>query len=137
YSYIDANGDPLDNEPLRPKFAGSSGEILLKKGNLIAGSNSSVLVAREDYDKVGGLDAGLARCEDWDFWIRLCDVGVFQFVDQTLVKIRRHDRNQVSDLRNILKYDLRVLRKHGCLKPSYTTPLLTRYSLRTGILSLF
>ncbi len=48
-------------------------------------SPSSVLVARDLFDEVGGFDESLPACEDYDLWLRICAVEPVLFVEDALV----------------------------------------------------
>jgi glycosyltransferase involved in cell wall biosynthesis len=84
---------------------------LLKRGNLIAGSNSAVLVKRECFQKVGFFDEHLRCGEDWDMWIKIAQYYNYDYVNETLVHIRRHPHN-LSNIPMIhLKSNLYILQK--------------------------
>jgi glycosyltransferase involved in cell wall biosynthesis len=65
-------------------------EELVRFGNIVHGSSSSVMCARSLLESVGGFDARLSDCADWDLWIRLVKLTPFLNVDRPLVRIRRH-----------------------------------------------
>jgi glycosyltransferase involved in cell wall biosynthesis len=85
--------------------------LLLQRGNLIAGSNSAVLIKRECFNKGATFDEFLRCGEDWDMWINLARDYHFDNVPEVLVKIRRHDHN-LSNIPMIhLKSNLYILQK--------------------------
>ena len=49
------------------------------------GSTSSALVRRVSFATVGGFDAALPSCQDWDLWFRLSQIGSFAIVTDPLV----------------------------------------------------
>lgn len=69
-------GGPLQEDPLTH---------LLTRGNCIP--NSSVVLSRRAYERVGLIDEGrdIAAIEDFDYWLRLAESGArFHFIDRTL-----------------------------------------------------
>ena len=53
----------------------------------------SVLLRREVLDVVGRHDESLEVCEDWDLWLRVAKEVQFGYIDEPLVRIRRHGGN--------------------------------------------
>ena len=94
YNIIDATGFTINSHcvTLDPTVRGHVFDRLLS-GNLIASSCSGALVKKECFDKVGVFDEGLPSSEDWDMWMRIAEEYDFDFVNQKLVKIRRHNTN--------------------------------------------
>jgi glycosyltransferase involved in cell wall biosynthesis len=85
----------------------------LLPANKITGSGSGVLVKSSCFSKVGKFDERLSACEDWDMWLRIAAQYQFDYVDEVLVKIRRHGQNMQANklhmLRNeVLLYNLWV-----------------------------
>lgn len=64
------------------KLSGNLRESLWQK-NLV--STQTILCTKEAALKVGGFDTRLRNSVDWDFVLRLADVGLFEFVDAPLV----------------------------------------------------
>ncbi len=63
---------------------------LLKRGNLVAGSNSAVLVKREVFNQFPHFDEKLRCGEDWEMWICMAQKYHFDFYPEKLTFIRRH-----------------------------------------------
>ena len=61
---------------------------LLREGNFI--TNTSVMIRRELFEKLGGFYTGLNGTEDWDLWIRVAERHPIALVPQPLVKYRFH-----------------------------------------------
>ncbi|MCG3209576.1 MAG: hypothetical protein FOGNACKC_03203 [Anaerolineae bacterium] len=59
-------------------------QVELLYGNYV-GSTSTVMAPREALLTVGGFDATLRSCQDWDLWIRLADQCRFVAVPEPLV----------------------------------------------------
>lgn len=85
---------------------------LIVRGNLIAGSNSAVMIKRECFLKVGPLFDEYLRCgEDWEMWIRLAKLYNFDHVPEVLVYIRRHPNNLSNENMLHMKSNLYILNK--------------------------
>jgi glycosyltransferase involved in cell wall biosynthesis len=63
-------------------------QALLLEGNIIAGSASSVMARASLFDRVGGFDASLSLCADWDMWLRLSAATAFLPIDEPLALYR-------------------------------------------------
>ncbi len=61
------------------------GTVLLRRSALVE------LCKAEDVS--GPFDPRLSLWEDWDLWLRLTRLGGMQFVDQPVLRYRRHDSN--------------------------------------------
>jgi glycosyltransferase involved in cell wall biosynthesis len=53
------------------------------------GLPSTVMVRRADFERVGGFDASLRFCEDYDLWLRLSRMCPFGYLAEPLVGYRR------------------------------------------------
>ena len=80
--------------PARPR--GLSFPEALMLGNYVSGG-SAALVKLAALRRLGGFDDQLVAVEDWDMWRRLSWEHDIHFVDQVLVKYRRHNANKGSD----------------------------------------
>lgn len=99
YTNIDSLGEHLENFccfKLDTEVKGHVFEKLLY-GNKVASSGSGVLVRKECFDEVGLFDESLPTCEDWDMWLRISRVYDFEYVNEKLVRLRRHNQNMSSD----------------------------------------
>jgi glycosyltransferase involved in cell wall biosynthesis len=91
YYHIDENGRRIDGRPMtEPRRRVDLLRDLLAEGNIISGSGSAVIVARELLERAGGFDEKLRFAEDWDLWLRLAEITEFDFVPDVLVGIRLH-----------------------------------------------
>jgi glycosyltransferase involved in cell wall biosynthesis len=87
---IGARGDLPELQSLvTPMHAGDLFVPLLREGNFIA--NTSVMIRRELFEKMGGFYTGLNGTEDWDLWIRVAERHHIGFVPEPLVKYRFHE----------------------------------------------
>lgn len=94
YRVIDEYSEIIPHNiiPPDPAMRGNIFKKLLP-ANLITGSASAVLIRRSLFEKTGGFDENLRVGEDWDMWLRLAKECEFDYVDQDLVNIRRHQTN--------------------------------------------
>jgi glycosyltransferase involved in cell wall biosynthesis len=76
-------------------------------------SMSGVLIKKECLIKVGGFDPGLRYSQDWDLWLKLARQGGFGYVDQPLVRVRRHGGNTSADINGFLADERKVLEKYN------------------------
>lgn len=72
-------------------------EALLMRGNVVAGGGSSAMVRRSALERVGGFDAGLSQCADWDLWLRLSVDTSFVAITEPLVQFTRAPGTMSSD----------------------------------------
>jgi glycosyltransferase involved in cell wall biosynthesis len=96
FSTFNRDGE-LPTTGLTPLPAGLSFAEALMLGNYVSGG-SAVVVRAAAIRKLGGFDASLRGCEDWDMWRRLSWDGKFCGVDRPLVRYRRHGTNMTGNL---------------------------------------
>jgi len=98
YDLIDENGNQTTGTivPLDKNYKGKAFNQVLK-ANKILSSSSGVLIKREVFSDVGLFDEKLRAAEDWDMWLRISEKYEIDFVDEVLVKIRRHSNNTSND----------------------------------------
>lgn len=91
-------GRPFGPASVRPPSRSASLlEALIVCGNVI-GIPSTVLCERSLFAQVGGFDAELGDCADWDMWIRIAAVTGFVQLEEPLVAYRLHDRNMTRNV---------------------------------------
>lgn len=89
-----------------------SGWILEKMLPLCLVSPSSVLIAREVFDRVGLFDESLPACEDYDLWLRIGLHYPIVLIDQPLIIKRGGHADQLSrKLWGLDRYRVRALQK--------------------------
>jgi glycosyltransferase involved in cell wall biosynthesis len=76
-------------------------------------STSGLLVKRESFYQAGGFDTALKYSEDYDLWLRLAGLGDFAYVDEPLVKVRRHAGNTSKNLAKMLEGEKTVLKRYS------------------------
>jgi len=107
------------------------GELLMKR--FIA--MSSVIVRAECLEEVGGFDAVLKGCEDYNLFLRLAGRFKFGLVDEVLVHKRIHPGNFSNDLRQMLEDEITNIRKISALFADRKIPeerLIAEMRLRFG-----
>ncbi len=108
YRLIDEHGAPVRARGhTGPRLRGNIHREL-RKGNLISGSASAVLIRTKVLQEVGLFDESLVCCEDWDMWLRIGKDWEVDFVPEKLVLIRRHSESIQRDNRKMLEGDLRI-----------------------------
>lgn len=76
-------------------------------------STSGVLIKKDYFLKTGGFNEEIRYSEDWDLWLRLAQYGGFAYVDEPLVKIRRHGSNLSSKIGKMLGAERAVLKQYS------------------------
>lgn len=76
-------------------------------------STSGVLTKKDYFLKTGGFNEEIRYSEDWDLWLRLARHGGFAYVDEPLVKIRRHGSNLSSKIGKMLRAERVVLKQYS------------------------
>jgi glycosyltransferase involved in cell wall biosynthesis len=119
-------------------------ELLVERGNYVAGSGSSVMARAEAVREVGGFDERLRlAAEDLDLWYRLAVRRPLRPVPEVLVRVRRSPRQMQSDFGRVLRGRLQFLdnvvqngdSRHGHIARRAATDVqsrLVRHELRRG-----
>jgi glycosyltransferase involved in cell wall biosynthesis len=111
YTLIDGAGRDITHLPVHPpKLRGNIFESLLS-ANQIFGSASAALIRRVCFEEVGGFDENLQAAEDWDMWLRIAEKFEYDFSDDSLVQIRRHDNNIQWDAGHMLLHEISFYEK--------------------------
>ncbi|SPE32179.1 Glycosyltransferase family protein (fragment) [Acidobacteriia bacterium SbA2] len=97
------------------------------------GTCSRVSMRKSILEAVGGFDASLRNCQDWDMWIRVSKLTEVGCIRECQVK-RHLGSDQVSgSLRAIIAGKARVLEKHRCeMPPSVAARHLGTLSILLG-----
>lgn len=99
-----------------PTFRGNVYDKLLIE-NKVTSSASGVLIKREFIDQVGKFDETLRIGEDWEMWIRLSKVCGYDFADEKLVKIRKHEGNHQSKTLYVFENEMKLYNKLSTDEP--------------------
>lgn len=82
-------------------------KVLLKR-NVI--SAVTPLVRKRWYERVGYYDEQLTNLEDWNAYLRMAQLGArFQYVDEVLAGIRRHEKNKSDNASPVNNVRIRIL----------------------------
>ncbi len=76
-------------------------------------STSGVLVKKDVFTTLEGFNENIRYSEDWDLWLRLAGITDFAYVDEPLIKLRRHGNNLSSKVAKMLQGERDVLRQYG------------------------
>lgn len=112
-----------DHDPIVPEIKDHAIDRALNAGsddvpnafNLLLEDNfiptPTVLLKRTCIEKVGAFDETLRCAEDYDLWLRIAATSKIGFINQVLLRRRRHESNLVNDFELRSKSQLEVLRK--------------------------
>jgi glycosyltransferase involved in cell wall biosynthesis len=99
----------VHDELVRPRGCIDDMFRLLLLGNVIP--TPTVMIRRRCFNQAGGFDPELLIAEDWDFYLRLSNVCRFGFINQVLLKRRRHEGNLINDRSTRLNCTIKVLKQ--------------------------
>ncbi|MBN1585109.1 glycosyltransferase [Candidatus Uhrbacteria bacterium] len=140
YSLIDGDGKPFFGIPIIEIDETMRGQVFRKllRKNMIIGSASGVLVRRSCFETVGRFDESLRVGEDWDMWLRLAKEFKYDFVNEPLIKIRRHSDNAQADDLHVFRNLIRFYDKWASLVPaSGDVPVGWAKTLSVAVLGRF
>jgi len=110
YSYIDAGGRHLSSPPLQLIGDDAYGSFL--KGNCVA-MHATVMYRRDCLGEVGGFDARLRCCEDYELYLRLARRYRVAAGEDRIAEYRRHGSNMSLNFPHMLDTVLEVLRRQS------------------------
>jgi glycosyltransferase involved in cell wall biosynthesis len=124
----------------KPNFYPTSESELLKfmaKGNFFA--CSTMIIRRDNYLSVGGMNPSIQVTHDYDLWLKLLEVGKLMNLSETIVQYRMHS-NQITS-NHKFKTTIELIRiKFNYLfskKPTKIPKKTMLISLPVDFLSLF
>ena len=109
--YIDTWGNVIGEEQCDQSIKGSVYEKLLVKNRMTGGT---VIIKNAVLKEVGLFDETLEAAENWDLWIRATQFYEVDFVDEPLLKYRKHSGNMSSNNTLMLDATYSILEKY-CL----------------------
>jgi glycosyltransferase involved in cell wall biosynthesis len=127
YCYIDELGRHLSSPP--PNLIGDDAYESFLKGNCIA-MHATVMYLRECLEEVGGFDARLACCEDYELYLRLARRHRVAAGDDRIAEYRRHGSNMSLNFPRMLDMMLGVMHRQ---LPHVDGNAKWRRALKTGI----
>ncbi|HJP82433.1 MAG TPA: glycosyltransferase family 2 protein [Fimbriimonadaceae bacterium] len=89
---------------------------LIRQNGITIGS---ILIHKESFMRIGGFDANIKHCEDWNFFLRLSLSDDINFLDRSVLRYRRHESNASNNL------DAMRLAERSLLKSMLQSPLLS------------
>lgn len=84
-------------------------------------SPSSVVVRRDVLERIGGFDPKLSTSADWDLWIRLAVEGEFGYIEEPLVRYRRHETQMHRNI-DLMARDCEYVLEKSRAAGLYQTP---------------
>jgi glycosyltransferase involved in cell wall biosynthesis len=108
YYYIDAGGRYLSSHPV--DLIGEDAYECFLKGNCVA-MHATVMYRRDCLEEVGGFDARLRCCEDYELYLRLARRYPVAAGDERLAEYRRHGSNMSLNYPQMLDTMLGVMRQ--------------------------
>ncbi|NJD98741.1 glycosyltransferase [Thermococcus sp. LS1] len=114
----------------KPKARGNVYRHLLKDN--ITGT-STIMVRRECFKRAGLFRMSFPTCEDWDMWLRMSRICLFEAIDKPLVNYSIHT-GQFS-FAKYLAGRYRMIEAHGDIR--HDPQVLSYHLLQIGILKLF
>jgi len=112
---IDAEGNPIDGNPLGVRFhPNPQGDLLaeLLTRNLFI--TSSVLFRRECLERCGWFEERLFGMGDWDMWLRIAEYYRIGYVPEVLTLYRIHGQNTMYQRERMLADDLWIHEERIC-----------------------
>ena len=98
----------------------------LINGNKVASSTSGALLKTECLKKVGGFRTDLKIGEDWELWIRISQHYSFDYVNEFLVKVRRHSQNASNNFDQMFQDTIKVLKLFLSMEPRFSLKIKWR-----------
>ena len=80
-----------------PSHSGQLFNTILKKGNIVCGGGSSVLIKRECFNEVGVFREDLPAAEDYEMWLRIARFFKFDYIEELSVKYYEQANNRMSN----------------------------------------
>jgi glycosyltransferase involved in cell wall biosynthesis len=93
YVMVDRTSGGVIDHRLPTKRGDLSKDLLMS--NCVAGGTSSALLRKNCLQKVGLFDENLPRSQDYDLWIRIANVFLFEYIPEPLFKYYIHE-NRIS-----------------------------------------
>lgn len=86
------------------------GYMLLRNPIITA---SGVLARKSSLEQAGCFNPEIYYSEDWDLWLRLARCGIFCYIDEPLVYVRRYRNNTSKSVDTMLEGERKVLRQYS------------------------
>lgn len=127
---IDSAGKSLNAPPIGKNLAHNDLErdSLILRNPLVC---STVLLRRSYLQRAGGFDPEIKYGEDWDLWLRVSELGRFNFVSEPLALLRQHSNTQSylprpSSIERKFRDHIRILENAFIRRPERSTDVKLR-----------
>lgn len=110
YRFVD--GDGRNPRPGAFEPVGPDPYLAMLGGNRI-GMHATVMYRRAALEALGGFDASLRACEDYDLYLRLARRFAIACGPEVIAEYRRHDGNMSNDVPMMRRTALAVLARHA------------------------
>jgi len=133
---MDEAGQTLDITPCESELRGHAYHRLLTSNGMTGGS---VVLSRAALQAVGVFDVDLSAAENWDLWIRVSKQFSIDYIDEPLVKYRKHVGNMSKNHGLMMNAIEQILAKHcSCDDESTEKEMACRtaranYAYRQGV----
>lgn len=114
---IDESGRTVGMTPCETGVRGKAYLRMLTSNQMTGGT---VVLSRAAIDAVGSFDESLSAAENWDLWLRVSKRFSIDYVDEPLVKYRKHSGNMSKDHELMMNAIEQILAKH-CKCSTITT----------------
>ncbi len=81
-------------------------------------SPGQVLVRRDALEAIGGFDAEIWGCDDWDLYLRLAERGSFAYTGRLALQYRVHAQNASRDRLRMFVNAMKVFEKNQPVSPT-------------------
>ncbi|MCK8600208.1 glycosyltransferase family 2 protein [Desulfoferrobacter suflitae] len=82
-------------------------------------SPGQTLIRASAVKRVGGFDTSIWGADDWDLWIRLAEIGRFNYVPKLALLYRQHHSNASKDIMKMYINSMKVLHKNQGSLPNF------------------
>jgi SAM-dependent methyltransferase len=110
YAYIDAKGRHLSSPT--PNLVGEDTYGAFLKENCVS-MHATVMYRRDCLEQVGGFDAGLSCCEDYELYLRLARRYPVTGGGERIAEYRRHTSNMSLNYPHMFNTVLKILRRQS------------------------
>jgi len=121
---IDRSGAVRATKRLRARHDLLTG-MLMFDGTETVSCSSAGLMRRSELLRIGGFDPALSVSADWDLLFRVLLAGPVSYVDEPLVRYRRHDTNMSRSI-SAMERDMRTAFAKAFADPRLPAPLRDR-----------
>lgn len=111
-SFIDSNSRNIGGIFRSKEYGRDEFFAKMLERNLVA-TASGVMIKKEVLDRAGYFDERLAYNEEYELWLRVAEKYSVSYIDQPLVRYRRHARNISINTAKQKESEIRIIRELG------------------------